>query len=108
MVISVSPSYATVSYVSASLDIPQWHVKQEGRMERRLNPTAASLLGFLHDGPRSGYELVAAAQHRIGDFWSLTQSQVYRELSWMAEAGLVTAGERGTRERRPRTARDRP
>ena len=75
-------------------------------MERRLNPTAASLLGFLHDGPRSGYELVAAAQHRIGDFWSLTQSQVYRELAWMAEAGLVTAGERGTRERRPYSLTD--
>jgi DNA-binding PadR family transcriptional regulator len=69
-------------------------------MDRRLNATAASLLGFLHDGPRSGYELVATAERRIGDFWSLTQSQVYRELAWMAEAGLVSAGERGTRERR--------
>ncbi len=68
---------------------------------RRLNATAASLLGFLHDGPMTGYELAATAQRVIGDFWSLTQSQVYRELAWMAEAGLVTAGERGTRDRRP-------
>lgn len=67
----------------------------------RLNATAASLLGFLHDGPLTGYELAATAQRVIGDFWSLTQSQVYRELAWMAEAGLVTAGERGTRDRRP-------
>jgi DNA-binding PadR family transcriptional regulator len=72
------------------------------RVDRRaLNATAASLLGFLHDGPLSGYELAARAEHTIGDFWSLTQSQVYRELAWMAEAGFVTAGERGTRERRP-------
>lgn len=49
----------------------------------------------------SGYELVATAQRTIGDFWSLTQSQVYRELAWMAEASLVTAGERGSRDRRP-------
>lgn len=68
---------------------------------RPLNATAASLLGFLHDGPLTGYELAATAQRVIGDFWSLTQSQVYRELAWMAEAGLVTPGERGTRDRRP-------
>jgi DNA-binding PadR family transcriptional regulator len=75
-------------------------------MNRRLNATAASLLGFLHDGPRSGYDLVATAGRRIGDFWSLSQSQVYRELAWMAEAGLVSAGERGTRERRPYSLTD--
>ena len=68
---------------------------------RPLNATAASLLGFLHDGPLSGYELAATAERIIGDFWSLTQSQVYRELAWMAEAGLVTPGERGSRDRRP-------
>jgi DNA-binding PadR family transcriptional regulator len=70
--------------------------------ERRpLNATAASLLGFLHDGTLSGYELAATAQRVIGEFWSLTQSQVYRELVWMAEAGLVVPGERGSRDRRP-------
>jgi len=68
---------------------------------RPLNATAASLLGFLHEGPMAGYDLVATAQRRIGDFWSLTQSQVYRELSAMAEVGLVKAGERGRRDRRP-------
>ena len=69
--------------------------------ERRLNATAASLLGFLHERPMSGYELAATAAAVIGDFWTLTQSQVYRELAWMADRGLVTAGERGTRDRRP-------
>lgn len=69
--------------------------------DRRLNATAGSLLGFLHGGPLTGYELAATAERTIGDFWSLTQSQVYRELAWMAEAGLVEAGERGARDRRP-------
>jgi DNA-binding PadR family transcriptional regulator len=68
--------------------------------DRRLNATAASLLGFLHDRPLSGYELSATAEQAIGDFWSLTQSQVYRELAWMAEAGLVEPGEREARDRR--------
>jgi DNA-binding PadR family transcriptional regulator len=69
--------------------------------DRPLNATAASLLGFLHRGPMTGWELVRTAEQSIGDFWSLTQSQVYRELAQMAEHGLVTAGERGPRERRP-------
>ena len=73
---------------------------------RPLNATAASLLGFLHEGPMSGYELAATAQGVIGDFWSLTQSQIYRELAWMSEAGLVAPGERGARERRPYTLTD--
>lgn len=66
-----------------------------------LNATAASLLGFLHDGPMSGWDLAATAETVIGDFWSLTQSQVYRELTRMADAGLVEAGERERRDRRP-------
>ena len=70
-------------------------------MKYRLNPTAASLLGFLHAGPLTGWDLVATAQSTIGNFWSLTQSQVYRELTAMADADLVEAGERGRRDRRP-------
>lgn len=71
-----------------------------------VNATAASLLGFLHDGPLTGWDLVEVARDKIGDFWSLTHSQVYRELSAMAEAGLVVAGERGRRDRRPYTITD--
>lgn len=67
---------------------------------RGVNPTAASLLGFLHWGPMSGWDVVRVAEQTIGDFWSLTPSQVYRELSSLADAGLVTAGERGSRDRR--------
>ncbi|MFI7666870.1 PadR family transcriptional regulator [Nocardia sp. NPDC049526] len=68
---------------------------------KSLNSTAASLLGFLHDGPMSGWDLVTEAQDRIGDFWTITQSQVYRELAAMDAAGLVEKGEIGARERTP-------
>jgi DNA-binding PadR family transcriptional regulator len=74
--------------------------------ERTLNSTAASLLGFLHRGPMSGWDLAATAETVIGDFWSVTRSQVYRELAWMAEEGLVDAGEPGARDRRPYTLTD--
>lgn len=68
---------------------------------RPLNATAASLLGFLHEGPMTGWNLVDRAQERIGDFWSVTRSQVYRELATMASDGLVEAGAREARDRRP-------
>lgn len=68
---------------------------------RPLNATAASLLGFLHDGPMTGWDLVVIAQQRIGEFWTLTQSQVYRELAAMAGAGLVEVGPPGPRDRKP-------
>jgi DNA-binding PadR family transcriptional regulator len=66
-----------------------------------VNPTAASLLGFLHDGPLTGWNLVARADRTIGPFWSLTRSQVYRELALMAQHGLVEAGPAGRRDARP-------
>ncbi|MGH3765662.1 MAG: PadR family transcriptional regulator [Pseudonocardiaceae bacterium] len=68
---------------------------------RPLNATAASLLGLLHEGPMTGWDLVAVAQQRIGDFWTLTQSQVYRELTAMANAELVEVGQPGPRDRKP-------
>lgn len=74
--------------------------------DRPLNATAASLLGFLHYGPMTGWDLAATAPAVIGDFWSLTQSQIYRELTGMADAGLVEAGEPGRRDRKPYTLTD--
>ena len=46
------------------------------------------------------------AQDRIGNFWTLTQSQVYRELARMTEDGLVTVGVPGPRDRKPYTITD--
>lgn len=75
-------------------------------MPTELNATAASLLGLLHQGPMTGWDLVATAQERIGNFWTLTQSQVYRELAKMTQTGLVTVGEPGPRDRKPYTITD--
>jgi DNA-binding PadR family transcriptional regulator len=66
-----------------------------------INSTAASLLGFLHDGPLSGWDLAARAQQVIGPFWSLTRSQVYRELGTMTDLGQVEPGPVGRRDARP-------
>lgn len=68
--------------------------------EFKLNPTAASLLGFLHERSMTGWDLVEVADSRIGNFWNLTKSQVYRELQALADQGLVDSGERGVREKR--------
>ena len=68
-----------------------------------FNATAASLLGFLHQGPMTGWELAGAVEESIGNFWNLTRSQVYRELRSLAGTGLVTAGQAGVRDRRPYT-----
>lgn len=67
---------------------------------RPINATAASLLGFLHDGPASGWDLLRTARVSIGRFWSITSSQVYRELSSMEADGLVVGAAAGPRERR--------
>lgn len=62
-----------------------------------LNATSAALLGLLHDGPATGGELVAAAGGRYGAFFSVTRSQVYRELPGLAVDGLVRLGKPGPR-----------
>jgi DNA-binding PadR family transcriptional regulator len=62
-----------------------------------VNATAAALLGLLHAGPMTGGQLVAAAGERYGAFFSVTRSQVYRELPVLAEAGLLRLGARGVR-----------
>ncbi len=70
---------------------------------RPLNATSAALLGLLHEGPRTGWDLVQLAQERIGNFWTLTQSQVYRELAAMVASDLVAAGRPGLRDRKLHT-----
>ena len=67
----------------------------------RPNATAAALLGLLLERPMTGWDLMAAAQERIGEFWTITQSQVYRELTAMAGRGLVAAGPTRPRDRKP-------
>jgi DNA-binding PadR family transcriptional regulator len=62
-----------------------------------VNATAAALLGLLHDGPMTGGQLVAAAGEQFGSFFSVTRSQIYRELPVLAEAGLLRPGKQGPR-----------
>ena len=62
-----------------------------------VNATSAALLGLLHEGPMTGGQLVAAAGERFGSFFSVTRSQVYRELPVLAEAGLLRLGKQGPR-----------
>ena len=67
---------------------------------RALNATAASILGLLCRGPMSGWEVYAGYERSIGNFWSLSRSQVYREIRTLASAGYIEVGETGARERR--------
>jgi DNA-binding PadR family transcriptional regulator len=62
-----------------------------------VNATAAALLGLLHSGPLTGGQLVATAADRFGGFFSVTRSQVYRELPVLTEAGLLRLGKQGPR-----------
>lgn len=73
----------------------------------RLNATAASLLGLLHRGPMTGWDLARQAETMLGDFWNVSPSQIYRELRTLEESGLVAAGPAGTREKKPFTITDR-
>lgn len=65
-----------------------------------VNATAAALLGLLRTGPLTGYALAQRAQQELGDFWTVTRSQVYRELAAMAGGALVRADEVGARNAR--------
>jgi len=73
----------------------------------KLNATAASLLGLLHRGTMTGWDLARLAETVIGDFWNMSQSQIYRELRTLEQAGLVAAGPAGTRERKPYSLTDK-
>lgn len=69
-------------------------------MPEPVNATAAALLGLLREGAESGYALAQRAEVELGDYWTVTRSQVYRELADLAARGLVTVGESGARSRR--------
>ena len=66
-----------------------------------VNATQASLLGFLHDGPKTGWELLQEVERGLQRFWNVTSSHVYRELRTLETRGLVRAQEPGPRDRRP-------
>ena len=56
-----------------------------------LNATGASLLGLLHEGPATGWDLLEQARRGLARFWNMTSSHVYRELKTLETRGLVRA-----------------
>lgn len=73
----------------------------EAMAESQINPTAAALLGLLHEGPMTGGQLMSTAERRLAPFWSMTRSQVYRELPALADQGYVRLGKPGPRASQP-------
>jgi DNA-binding PadR family transcriptional regulator len=49
----------------------------------------------------TGGQLMQAAERRLGPYWSMTRSQVYRELPVLAERGYVRLGKPGPRSSQP-------
>ena len=70
-------------------------------MERHANATQASVLGFLHEGPATGWDLIEEVRRGLARFWNVTSSHVYRELKTLEARGFVKAGAAGARDRRP-------
>lgn len=69
--------------------------------QRTLNSTEAALLGLLRRyGPMTGGDLVRCAELVIGEYWPLTRSQIYRELTAMTGSQLLSAGPPGPRRTR--------
>ncbi len=69
-------------------------------MSTPLNATAASILGLLMRRPMSGWELSTGFGSSIGSFWSVTRSQIYREIQTLGKAGFIVIGATGARDRR--------
>jgi len=49
----------------------------------------------------TGGQLMAEAERRLGAYWSMTRSQVYRELPALADQGFVRLGKPGPRSSQP-------
>lgn len=66
-----------------------------------LNATQAAMLGLLHDGPMTGGEINVLAQKWLAPYWTVTRSQVYRELPTMEAQGYISSGKAGSRNSVP-------
>ncbi|APA98983.1 PadR family transcriptional regulator [Nocardia seriolae] len=65
-----------------------------------------ALLGLLSDGPASGYDLLRTFKHSLANVWPATQSQIYTELTKLADAGLIEVSDEGPRGRKEYTLTD--
>ncbi|HEX3783184.1 MAG TPA: PadR family transcriptional regulator [Pseudonocardiaceae bacterium] len=59
-----------------------------------------AVLGLLNDKPASGYELMHTFNTSLVNVWPANQSQVYGELTRLAEAGLLSVSAEGPRGRK--------
>jgi len=59
-----------------------------------------AILGILSEKERHGYDLKAAFDERVGDFWSLNYGQIYTTLDRLEREGLVEWREEA-QEKRP-------
>ena len=59
-----------------------------------------ALLGLLRENPASGYDLMQIFKISLGNTWPATQGQIYPELGRLADAGLLTVSEEGSRGRK--------
>ena len=65
-----------------------------------LSPTATIILGFLHFGPRSGYDIKQSVEISTRFFWGASYGQIYPELRRLEQAGLVRVVAEGGRRRK--------
>ena len=65
-----------------------WFTFQKGMSSAgELNATQGSLLGFLYDGPKTGWDLLQEIERGLSRFWNVTPSHVYRELRTLQDRG---------------------
>lgn len=68
--------------------------------KKALPSTSYAVLGILSIHPMSGYELAAAAERSIANFWPVSRSQIYSELARLETLGMI-AGTDVAQERVP-------
>lgn len=59
-----------------------------------------AVLGMLTSGPASGYDLLKRFELSLGKVWSATQSQLYGELTKLADEDLIEVVAEGPRGRK--------
>jgi DNA-binding PadR family transcriptional regulator len=55
----------------------------------QVSATEAAVLGLLHPGERSGYDLQQLARGSVGYFWAPARSQIYAVLPRLVATGLA-------------------
>ncbi|MBI9049197.1 MAG: PadR family transcriptional regulator [Anaerolineaceae bacterium] len=50
-----------------------------------------TILGFLHNSPKTGYDLQRKVEKTIQHFWPSTQSQIYRTLKDLEQMGMISS-----------------